>query len=67
MYIIMLNNDLLLWYPLNVTVSVSSPSSSFFFFFFTKDERGFAPRTEKVLTENNQKETETKEISGKRL
>ena len=68
MYIIMLNNDLLLWCPLNVTVSVSSPSSSSFsFFFFTKDERGFAPRTEKVLNENNQKETETKEISGKRL
>ena len=57
----MLNNDLLLCYPLNVYVS--SPSS----FFFTKDERGFAPRTEKVLNENNQKETETKEISGKRL
>ena len=50
-------------------LNVSSPSSSsfFFFFFFTKDERGFAPRTEKVLNENNQKETETKEISGKRL
>ena len=59
----MLNNDLLLWYPLNVYVS----SPCFFFFFFSKDERGFAPRTEKVLNENNQKETETKEISGRRL
>ena len=43
---------------------VSSPS---FVVFFTKDEGGFGPGTEKVLNENNQKETETKEISGKRL
>ena len=47
---------------------VSSPSFLLLLlFFFTKDERGFAPRTENVLNENNQKETERKEMSGKRL